>query len=200
MQWMQGGAPARAPAGTSPTHRGVFAIQNNCQDALRAMLDAARLVDEQSPTMPVGPNGETAQQLFHLAMQRKNECFARALCPGPYATALQCVLDPQRVATGACEASLTAASQCRTAFWDHVMRPEGLTEGGGVQRNLMRCSEPAHADHRHVHGDVRAASAGAGQVLCGLRATRGRQGVRRRALGGRGGARELFGPCHTRQV
>ncbi len=66
--------------------------------------------------------------LHQKAIQSKNECLARALCPAQYNAARECILEPARVGSGQCDALLTQASQCRSGFWDRVLNPEGGRE------------------------------------------------------------------------
>lgn len=70
--------------------------------------------------------GETHETLHLKAIQAKNECLARALCPSQYAAARECILDSGRVGSGKCDALFTEVSQCRKTFWDRIMNPEGM--------------------------------------------------------------------------
>jgi hypothetical protein len=119
MQWLprqqqqqqQQGLP-RAHTTGSAANRGFFALQGLCKDPIRRLFDMQRIMSESGPGVMAGPNGETQEMMFQKAIQLKNECFARALCPAQYVAAYECILDPARVKGGKCEDALKQVILC----------------------------------------------------------------------------------------
>lgn len=75
--------------------------------------------------------------MLHSAIMAKNRCLASAVCPQQFAVANTCTLNPDKVASGECDALLTQASKCKTDFWERVLNPD--VERG--MQDLANCTE-----------------------------------------------------------
>ena len=114
--WLRSGQPqplgGRDPR-KSATFNGFIAMQSQCQEQMARLFEAVNAPENQG--------GEIA---FQRAVQRKNECFARAVCPEALGAAWDCVMgDPQRAGAGQCDAELETASTCVTSFWQGALNP-----------------------------------------------------------------------------
>ncbi len=60
MQWTRGqaAAPPRNTTSGSAAYRGFFAMQSNCQDAMRALFETQRAMTSGMGATIAGPNGE----------------------------------------------------------------------------------------------------------------------------------------------
>src|SRR5262245_35366669 len=94
MQWI----PRHPQQETSATHRGFGSMRKECDSAVRNMIELQQL-----RVSGANMNLEPFQTRYHRAVQQKNTCLARALCPAQYAAAAQCILDPTRVEGGSCD-------------------------------------------------------------------------------------------------
>jgi hypothetical protein len=92
----------------SHAYRTIYGIHRNCEDQMQQVFQQLAQAAE-------GPNvGNMREELFLKAIQTKNDCYARNVCPAAYADALQCVLSPERVTSGACKGFVTL-------FWFFVL-------------------------------------------------------------------------------
>ena len=103
----------------SAVYNQFFAIQGGCQEQIQSLFEVLAL-DEQQAAM----QGFTKDMMVQRMTQRKNECFARSLCPTQVGRAYECILSPTRVAQGECDALLEDASQCTNSFWENALNAQ----------------------------------------------------------------------------
>ena len=134
--WLRGqqsGRPGAGPRGSAALN-GFMGMQSQCQEAMAHLFD-----------MVNAPGHAGGEMAFQRAVQRKNECFARALCPGPVAAAHECVLDPQRAARGECDAPLQSASACVRGFWETALNARVEEGMGRYTACAEQCGEALRA-------------------------------------------------------
>lgn len=159
--WLRGQKQPQRPGPNprkSATYNGFMAIQGQCQEQIARLFELLNTPDSQAMV-----GGVTKEMAFQRAAQRKNECFARALCPSEMGAAFDCVVDPERAAGGDCDMKLEAASSCAQSFWEGALNP---SVAEGMQRYsecAESCSQQLEAQQRCVRkvGPQRAA------VVCG---------------------------------
>ncbi len=102
----------------SPAHQTLFAVQRGCEPQIQTVLQMLAAADQPSQ----GHAAQSArEEQFLMAIQAKNDCYARNVCPSQHQEALQCVLEPERVAGGKCDKVLSAVSQCVKDFWSRTL-------------------------------------------------------------------------------
>jgi hypothetical protein len=97
----------------SQSYQTLFGIQRNCQEQMQRLFELLE--------RPADVAAPLREELFLRAVQSKNDCFARSVCPPAHSAALQCALDPERVAAGKCDSALDSLSECVRSFWGRVV-------------------------------------------------------------------------------
>jgi len=124
----------------SQSYQTLFGIQRNCEDQMKRIFELADSPD-------LGGGGPMREELFLRAVQSKNDCYARNVCPKEHAEALQCVLSPERVGSGACEQLLNSASECVASFWKRTIGPRAQE----LMQRYEQCNQgcaPAMAEYQ----------------------------------------------------
>ncbi len=104
---------SRQQQNKSASYQAFFGIQKGCQEQMRRLFEVVESEGSSNNNTPA----QLREELFLRAVQAKNDCFARSICPSLHADALQCVLRPEKVASGACRSALESVSECVTGFW-----------------------------------------------------------------------------------
>ena len=122
----------------SPTYQVIFGIQRGCEQRMQRILE---LLSEANVEMG-GAAAAAREEQFLRAVQAKNGCYARTVCPAQYQEALQCALDEERLGAGRCGQVLDAVSSCVKAFWAATINSR-VTELMQRQGECPdRCAEP----------------------------------------------------------